>query len=220
MHPKFRPDRRSLYPDTSTLIYALEHHVVRDALEFAATHGKLLLSFVHLMEFIRGEERGLPLAELIDSLDVLWVHQEEEVQLLEVEHFLREEVRGTRTPPAVPTAPSRLATLKRFEVDSFAALIRRPRAVDFVRDATEEEAIRASLAEVARAGRVTAQRFFIDQKLQERDIENGTPAAEIEASLVAKARGFYGELVREAHARLVATDQDYVVKRGVTDRPK
>ncbi len=214
MDRRFRPELRSLYPDTSTLIYALKSRAVRDALEFAAAQGNLLLSFVHLMEFIRGEERGVHLAELVDSLGVVWVHQEEEVQLLEVEHFLREEVRETRRPPPVPAAPSRLATLKRFNVGAMSALLHRPSAVAFVRDAVEQQAILDRLGEVARAGRVTAQRFFVDQKLQERDLQNGTSPTEIKAALTARARGFYKELIREAHVRLVTANHDFVVSRG------
>lgn len=214
MDRRFRPELRSLYPDTSTLIYALKSRVVRDALEFAAAHGNLLLSFVHIMEFIRGNERGIPLAELADALGVVWVHQEDEVQLLEVEHFLREELQGHATSPPTPAASSKLATLTQFDVNSMSSLLRRPSAVAFVRDAVAEREILERLEEVARAGRVTAQRFFIDQKLQERDLQNGTSPTEIDAALAAKARGFYEELVREAHARLIATDHDFVVSRG------
>lgn len=101
-----RPAQRSLYPDTSTLAYAFagltldappEQREVTTLIQDVARQANLCLSFAHLIEFVLNTEQDerLARAHWLDTLDVVWMRDVQEVIDLELEQFLRRAAGGS-----------------------------------------------------------------------------------------------------------------------------
>lgn len=204
-----RPERPSLYPDTSTVSYAFRdvyrHQGVADALRAVAREGNLLLSSVHLLEFARGGADMVRVGEALDELDVVWLKPSDQLEAHEVEHLLlqRERPREMRERPPIPTAGSFIGAFGPLPVKTASGMLRAASIASYLRAVFDDESIRQRVETMARESIAQSRRLFVDQKLIERDLEAGATAAEIDERLQGKARAFFAEEIRAAHARLL-----------------
>lgn len=204
-----RPERPSVYPDTSTVSYAFcdgyRHQGVADALRAVAKEGNLLLSSVHLLEFARGGAEMVRVGEALDELDVVWLRPSDQLEAHEVEHLLlqRERPRELRECPPIPTAGSFIGAFGVLPVETASGLLRAASIGSYLRVVLEDPSIRAQVETIATESVSQSRRLFVAQKLIERDLEAGATAAEIDQRRKAMERAFFAEEVRAAHARLL-----------------
>lgn len=204
-----RPERPSLYPDTSTVSYAFrdgyKHQCVADALEAVAKEGNLLLSSVHLLEFARGGADMVRVGEALDELNVVWLLPSERLDAHEIDHLLlqRGVPVGLRERPPLPTAGSFIGAFGSLPVSTVSGMLRAASIAGYLRVVLEDRSIQEHLETMATESASLSRRLFVDQKLIERDMQAGATRADIDRRLSEKAQAFFADEVRAAHARLL-----------------
>lgn len=167
---QFRHGCRTFYPDTSTLIYAFEGADLRSdrgarelfaVINDAARNANLLLSYVHLLELVRGDQRDIrERAAIIDSLDVVWMLGNDLAELHEIENLLCSTAAGQRVPPPIPVAPSFLRQFHELRLDDVPALLKDSRSViDYLQGAADDRDHLQRIQQFAALGRSMNQRL-------------------------------------------------------------
>lgn len=219
-----RPAKRSFYPDWSTLVYAFDgldlnaptekRDLLRLIHEVAET-ANLCLSFVHVLELLRGTKRDerLARARWLDTLQVVWLLDQDEVLAWELDRFLRKAAGVFVEPTTIPSSPSLLHALLRYgEPADVPAMILDGTLSRVVEHVGASEQIRASLERFADLGPHYNRLIFSDRKLAERD---NLSDDELRAWLKAKLDRLLLDQALDRNRQLVADDQNYrILKNG------
>ncbi len=216
-----RPNRHSLYPDWSTLVYAFEGTNLQSAPEKrellglvhqAADGANLCLSFAHLLELLLGAdaaERRLR-AQWLDSLRVVWLHDLDAVRQLELDRFLRKSAGHPVGPLKIPAAPSFLSTFP-LTVAALPEVLRQGDVASVERHLGDDERIRRRIDKLRALGPTFYQRLFADRKLTQRNLSEDELRTALKAKLDGAVKG--EALVR--NQQLATRDPTYCIRKGI-----
>ena len=212
---RYRSDRKSVYPDTSTLVYGLREldgsaraGCVWDALCRVSRDGNLCLSFEHLLELAAQPARAVADAAALENLDYVWMYDLEHVEAAEVARLLLSAT-TRQTAPAFPAAPSLSSAFGRLNVEAASSLLSQA-ALPTLATALVAPELQRRRVELQRQGGVWARRFAADRQTP---IAAPRPAEEDAAQLDAQLMGLLRERTALVHRELVsATNGDYLVR--------
>lgn len=170
-----RPNRPSLYPDWSTLVYAFDGRSMvapkdKQALLSLITHvsldANLCLSFAHLLELLRGTDRAIrsDRAAWLDSLDVVWLRDLDEVNDAELERVLRRSVGLDVEPLELPAVPTFLAQFRNWTPIKVGDVLLKGTVSDFVRAVGDSPTVRRQLEQFSDRGAFWNRQMFADFK--------------------------------------------------------
>ncbi len=97
--------------DGSTVDAAPAQHELNRTVQALAAGTNLCFSLVHVWELAHLEDpaKRSAFARWLDQLGLVWIRSDNDVVQSEVLHAVTDAIRGTRTPPVLPTAPSFLS---------------------------------------------------------------------------------------------------------------
>jgi hypothetical protein len=217
-----RPGRPSLYPDWSTLVYAFRGTrpgEPRDIVElcqlvrYVAEQGNLCLSFAHLLELLRGRDatERRARAAWLDSLDVVWLLDRDEVLGLELERLLRNAALGRAEQLGFPAAPTLLSTFRGLTPTSLPSVLQRGTVTALVEAVGDDAGTQGRLGGLSAVGQQASERFFVDRSQYEAEL--GT--RRLHAELRAKTDRALLNTALAVSAHLAATDPSYRVRNGL-----
>ncbi len=224
----FRPGARTLYPDTSTLIYAFNgaaqaadagDRAILFALHEVASKANLCLSLPHLLELQRVGDAKKVLADaaVLDSIEIVWLVRQDIAEELEVENFLRGTVAGAVGRPRLPWVPSFLSQFRELNPEAAAEYLATNTIAAFLTAAVADKQHMRRLEEMAALGKSYSQRLFEDRN---RARLEKVSKAEIDAQLDRNLLAYITEVARRIHCRIIAAaDPNYLVRYGVLEGP-
>lgn len=218
---RLRAGKKCLYPDTSTLIYAvggtsptasIGDRAILEALRLISAEANLCISLAHLLELARGRERAAAAGALLDSLEIVWLRQSHRAEVEEVKTWLLGATAGELLLPSIPVLTSFLSLFEKIEPHSSPDLLRLTTLETYLRDAATDNEHLTRMETIAQLGRQSSQRFFADRR---RTTSEGIALADVERRLDEQLHSFLLDMAKSAHAELVASgDSRYVVLRG------
>src|SRR5713101_1973943 len=153
--------------DGSTVDAAPAQHELNRTVQALAAGTNLCFSLVHVWELAHLEDpaKRSAFARWLDQLGLVWIRSDNDVVQSEVLHAVTDAIRGTRTPPVLPTAPSFLSVFHGLDQQALSYALQHPMLANFVELVVSEPRLMASLERFRELSVESAKQFYDDRIL-------------------------------------------------------